>query len=128
MITKDRQLRLECTCGGACEQVTGQEIYPARRDLWRKYFFLCPDCGSYVGMHPNGTPFGVPANERTRKARRAAHLAFDWLWQNKLMTRSAAYRALEKETGVKHISWECHKGCAVVAEWAEETREKMKPR
>jgi hypothetical protein len=128
MTVVNRRAYLACTCGGLCEQTGGQEIHPTRKDLWGKSFYLCQDCGSYVGSHPNGTPFGTPANERTRKARRAAHEQFDYLWQNKLMSRSRAYQRLKDETGIHHISWEDHRGCQVVAEWAQEVAEKMKPR
>ena len=114
----DRQQALKCKCGGFCIIRTGREMYPNRSDLWKKRFYVCQDCGSYVGAHPNGTPYGTPANERTRKARMKAHEFFDYLWKSGKMTRTAAYKRLERETGVKHISWEDHRGCEVVVDWA----------
>ena len=60
------------TCGAAAELRTGGELYPRRRDLWTKWFWVCPTkgCDSYCGCHP-GTkrPLGSPAGPELRRAR-----------------------------------------------------------
>lgn len=59
--------------------------------------WLC-ECGAYTGCHA-GTekPLGRPAGPETRKARMAAHAAFDPLWQAKMRatgcSKSKARRA-----------------------------------
>lgn len=48
-------------------------------------FYGCnryPECKATHGAHPDGSPLGVPADERTRKARMRAHREFDRLWKN----------------------------------------------
>jgi hypothetical protein len=69
-------------CGSDADPVTGNEVYPHRRDLGAKRFYLCRGCGAYVGCH-DGTwqPFGSPALEHTRMMRRKAHGHFDPIWK-----------------------------------------------
>lgn len=46
-------------------------------------FYGCenfPDCRATHGAHPDGRPLGTPANSETKRARIAAHAAFDGLW------------------------------------------------
>jgi hypothetical protein len=50
--------------------------------LKQKLFFECEPCGAYVGTHPDGKPLGRLANAELRKAKQAAHVVFDPLWQN----------------------------------------------
>jgi hypothetical protein len=89
--------------------VTGLTIYPHRPDLDHKWFWLCL-CGAYVGCHPGSQqPLGSCAGEATRKARSAAHAAFDPIWRQRLMSRTEAYLALGTALGLEpgkcHISW-----------------------
>lgn len=66
-------------CGRETEMVGGEKIYPHRKDLGHKNFYLC-QCGAYVGTHPDTCePLGSPANNITRKARSNAHAHFDAL-------------------------------------------------
>jgi hypothetical protein len=89
--------------------VGGAAIYPHRRDLYGKRFYRC-SCGAFVGCHP-GTDkaLGSCAGPETRKARSAAHAAFDPIWKSGKMKRSDAYRALAGRMGIApercHISW-----------------------
>jgi hypothetical protein len=55
-------------------------------------FYNCAPCGAFVGVH-EGTlkPLGVPAVAEHRKAKSAAHRAFDPLWRSKEMSRTEAY-------------------------------------
>lgn len=103
---------LDCPyCGARPELVTGSTIYPHRPDLTAKQFWRCPGaCGAWVGCHPGTTaPLGRLANAELRAAKRAAHDAFDPLWQpsgrsgsknKRKNARGAAYAALGEALGI----------------------------
>lgn len=96
-------------CGQPAVLVTGQTIYPHRRDLWSKHFYLCDPCEAYVGCHP-GTknPLGRLADTALRRAKSAAHAAFDPLWQNGAGKRSKRYGWLAQQLGIPGD--QCHIG------------------
>lgn len=71
-------------CREPSKAVTGARIYPHRPDLHRKKFFECEPCGAWVGCHDTGAPFGRLANAALRKAKQAAHAAFDPFWKAKM--------------------------------------------
>lgn len=99
-------------CGKLAAFVTGEAIYPHRRDLWGKNFYRC-ECGAYCGTHPNTfVPLGYPCGPETRKARMAAHAAFDPLWRNKQMKRNEAYKWLAGATGIEREK--CHIGMMTI--------------
>lgn len=113
-------------CGGGTVCVSGDQIYPHRPDLFRKWFWRCP-CGAYVGCHPNSqTPLGTPAGPATRQARSEAHAVFDALWQRKMArdgvsrheARNAAYAWLAEQMGLDpsatHIGSFTQEQCAQV--------------
>lgn len=52
--------------------------------------WLCV-CGSRHGAHPDGSPHGIPADAKTRKARSNAHEIFDRLWKTGKFSRTGAY-------------------------------------
>ncbi len=61
-----------------------------------------------VATQEQNIPLGTLADRATMNARRAAHAAFDPLWQNKGKgSRRKAYEALSKAMGKPsaHISW-----------------------
>lgn len=95
-------------CGGEGQLVSGKAIYPHRPDLFHKSFYLC-ECGAYCGCHPGSiVPLGHPCGPETRRARSAAHEAFDPLWRGKSMSRASAYKWL---AGVLEIDpAHCHIG------------------
>lgn len=97
-------------CEAICEEKTGRDVYPHRRDLYDLKFFVCPKCGARCGTHKQtGKPLGVPVGPETRRARQDAHRAFDRLWKdNGPMTRSQAYKWLAKEMGLNKD--QCHIG------------------
>lgn len=71
-------------------------------------FYGCkrfPRCKATHGAHPDGRPLGIPANAETKAARHRAHTAFDFIWEQQLLTRGAAYRWLSKKMG-----YEAHMG------------------
>lgn len=103
-------------CGKPAGLTTGAVIYPHRPDLAHKPIWRCL-CGAYVGCHP-GTEvaLGTPGGPETRKAREAAHAAFDPLWRRKIErdgvpkheARGAGYRWLAEQLGI-HPD-DCHIG------------------
>lgn len=88
-------------CGKVSVLVGGLIIYPHRQDLAEKRFYNCAPCGAYVGCH-QGTnePFGRLADAELRKAKQAAHAAFDPLWRSKRMERNVAYARLSDAMGL----------------------------
>ncbi len=88
-------------CGGTAEIVGGETIYPHRPDLYDKRFWLCT-CGAYCGCHGVTTrPLGNPCGPETRRARMAAHAAFDPIWRRKEMGRREAYTWLSQRMGLE---------------------------
>ena len=96
-------------CQERARLVTGEQVYPHRRDLYDKRFYACPPCGAWVGVHV-GTfqPLGRLANEQLRKLKMHAHARFDPLWKSGRVERSAAYVMLAEALGIP--GEECHIG------------------
>lgn len=89
-------------CRQPAKMVTGEQVYPQRPELWHKAFWVCEPCDARVGTHPGTTkPLGLLVNDEGRRARMRAHRAFDRLWLDGLMTRSAAYRWLAEQLGME---------------------------
>lgn len=65
-----------------------------------RWFYGCPNypaCQNTHGAHQeSGEPMGIPADAETRQWRIRAHKAFDMLWKSGEMSRSAAYRLLQR--------------------------------
>lgn len=96
-------------CHRDAELVNGAVIYPHRRDLVAKRFWQCAPCSAWVGCHDGSThPLGRLANAELRKAKQAAHAAFDPLWRSGTMQRKAAYAWLAEQIGVSVAN--CHIG------------------
>jgi hypothetical protein len=96
-------------CYFEAELVSGDKIYPHRGDLFSKMFWRCVSCDAYVGCHPGTSqPLGRLANAELRRAKQAAHKAFDPLWQSGKMSRTQAYRRLAEQMGMSQK--ECHIG------------------
>lgn len=96
-------------CKTPAKVVTGEVIYPHRKDLAYKIFWACMPCKMWVGCHHNdpNTPLGDLADEETRHWRGRAHSAFDPLWKNKdSWDRTAAYKWLAEQLGI--ALFECH--------------------
>ncbi|CAN7332747.1 zinc-finger-containing protein [Rhizobacter sp. LjRoot28] len=107
-LTSDR--RVTCNyCQQPAELHGGLAVYPDRKDLANRSFWVCWNCNAWVGCH-NGTdqPFGGLANEELRHARISAHKSFDPLWEQGRMTRREAYAWLSKTLSIP--SEDCHIG------------------
>jgi hypothetical protein len=96
-------------CGAASVLVTGADLYPHRPDLRALRFYRCARCDAHVGCHPGTTnPLGRIANAELRRAKSAAHAAFDPLWKRDGLRRSEAYAWLAKALSIPPA--ECHIG------------------
>lgn len=101
----------ECPyCGKASKLASSKEVYGGR-DYGPIYLCKCVPGWAYVGCH-KGTEHakGRLADAELRRAKIAAHGAFDPIWKNKAhgVSRSQAYKALAAalEIEPKH----CHIG------------------
>lgn len=76
-------MTLKCPyCGKDAALVPGSTVYPHRADLHVKQFWYCRPCDAYVGCHElSARPLGRLANAELRRAKSAAHRAFDSLWR-----------------------------------------------
>lgn len=90
----------------------GREIYPHRKDLSNLPFWICRDCGNYVGCYHKTSdrtkPLGIIPTSRLRKARGHIHQILDPLWKRKpaRFKRKQLYQAI-----AKHMGWrEFHTG------------------
>lgn len=87
-------------------------------------FYGCtgfPACRGSHGAHPDGRPLGTPGDSATKRARKAAHKAFDPLWRTRVFaSRFDAYGWLAEQLGLTrsecHISKFDEAGCARVIE------------
>lgn len=114
---------VECNKNVKATLVSGKEIYPHRPDLFHLSFYKCPNCGNYVGVH-KGTldPLGCIPSQSLRQKRIQVHNSMDYLWKNKLISRSKLYKLIRKELGYNYHSGtttsieECDKALLVIKE------------
>lgn len=111
-------LKITCDhCGKPARLHLGKDVYPGREDLKGLYFWVCWRCDAWVGTHRDDLqhrPLGGLAKEELRNARRAAHEAFDAIWEQGLKTRSEAHHWLSRVTGIPEFR--CHIGMMDVDE------------
>lgn len=103
-------------CQGPSRLICGAELYPHRPDLADRRYWRCDPCDAHVGCHQAGIgwgdgtrPLGAPANPALRRARMAAHAAFDSWWQAGSMTRNQAYAWLARR--LRLSPRRCHIAC-----------------
>lgn len=102
-------------CNNLAELVNGEIVYPHRKDLYEKLFYICKPCDAYVGVHVNTTnPLGRLANAKLRHYKKKAHEAFDPLWKNSYMSRKEAYKWLAKKLNIP--AKDCHIGMFNIAQ------------
>ena len=69
-------------CDEESSLVGGDGVYPHRKDLAHKRFYVCHSCGARVGCHPGTSkPLGRLANDELRKLKMACHANFDPIWR-----------------------------------------------
>jgi hypothetical protein len=87
--------------------VTGDIIYPHRKDLMHLNFWLCRPCSAYVGCHGSTEePLGTLAKDELRELRRKTHQAVDWIWKDGHKKRTETYRWLAKALSISFK--DCH--------------------
>lgn len=67
------------------------------------WFYGCtkwPECNGTHGCHADGKPLGIPADIETKQFRKAAHEAFDKMWQNGYMSRGGCYSWMRNVMGL----------------------------
>jgi len=91
-----------CGCAGivSARRTTGAEVYPGRRDLAAKRFWVCDACGNYVGCHGDGSPLGTIPTPEIRAMRRRIHAVIDPLWRSRRVSRNWVYREMRTALGV----------------------------
>lgn len=116
--------RVTCNhCGQPAGLYRADVVYPGRDDLADRHCWVCWPCNAWVGCHQRGdgtAPLGLLADQVTRDARRAAHAAFDPIWQQGEMGRQEAYGWLSHATGIPpekcHIGWMDQQQCQRVVD------------
>lgn len=82
----------------------GGKMALRKDDFGVRYRCTVDGCRGTHGAHPDGSPHGVPADQRTRRARSEAHEVFDRTWKMGKITRDQAYAWMRETTGCGHIS------------------------
>lgn len=103
-------MSLECPyCNEGAVKVTGEKIYPHRKDLHFLNFWMCEPCNAYVGCHKGtDTPLGRLADVELRAMKSKAHRAFDPIWKEGHSPRREAYAWLAEALNIS--ADECHIG------------------
>ncbi len=90
-------------CCHCCTDVSarltdGREVYPWRKDLGSLPFWICDNCGNFVGCHHKTAdrtkPLGVIATPDLKRARMHIHALIDPLWKSKRIKRGKIYAKL----------------------------------
>jgi hypothetical protein len=98
-------------CSGPVSLMSHESVYGRAYGEW-PWMYKCEDmtCNSSVGLHPyTSIPLGSLANAELRHMRMRAKAAFEPLWKNQIMSRTAAYVWLAGAMNLKTIE-ECHVG------------------
>lgn len=81
-------------CGREAEYLSSKEFYGRS---YGTYLYVCRPCDARVGTHKNSDrPLGTLADRELRSLRRLCHAHFDVLWKSRQMTRSQAYKWLQR--------------------------------
>lgn len=109
-------------CTAPARRVTGKTVYRRKPELADKIIWLCAPCDAWVGCHPGSDrPLGRLANAELRRAKMAAHAAFDPIWRRhmardgvaKKVARNRAYAWLAHAIGIDRER--CHIGMMDIA-------------
>lgn len=126
-----------CKCEKEVEAylVKGLNVYPHRLDLCNLNFYMCPDCGNFVGCH-KGTlrPLGCIPTKELKLARMKLHAKMDPLWKDKkLITRKQLYKRISDKLGYTYHNGEtrtlieCFKVYDIVEEIEQELLNQLQP-
>lgn len=137
MVGHDPRVKPVCPyCGANAVLVHSRVVYGNGRDYGNVW--VCsnyPTCDAYVGVHRStNRPLGRLANRRLRNAKMTAHDAFDPIWKEKILSRSAAYGWLAEQMEIPveqcHIGMfdvgQCRKVVQVVSRGIDVLRERKR--
>lgn len=90
-----------CGCGKNVDAVKTSASRVYHGSMWNseKFLYVCPVCGNYVGMHADGTPFGVIPTPALRQWRQKLHDLLDPVWRKTKLKRCTVYRLLSGALG-----------------------------
>lgn len=100
-----------CECNRIVEPrlTDGAEVYPHREDLSELPFWICDECGNFVGCHhktDNPTqPLGSIPSRLIKMCRKELHSIIDPMWKNGWISRRNLYKEISRRVG-----WEYHTG------------------
>ncbi len=106
--------------GTICPYCNKATVYASSKEVYggRDYgmIYLCRPCNAYVGVHKSEptVALGRLANAELRECKKKAHAAFDPIWKNGHMDRTAAYAWLSEKLSIERDL--CHIGMFDVAE------------
>lgn len=72
------------------------------RSFWGCVNF--PECQYLVTAHGDGTPMGVPADPKTRRARQVAHDLFDRLWRGYARNRPEVSASRDRRATASNLT------------------------
>lgn len=99
----------ECPCCGSgdIQFARHETIYNGRTFGDWPWVLLCTGCGAYVGLHPfTPIPLGTLAGPRLREFRQRCKAEFEPIYQERLLSRTEAYRRLASALGIPMS--QCH--------------------
>jgi hypothetical protein len=96
----------------------GGDVYPNRKNLADRKFWVCPTegCGAFVGTHwktaDPTAPLGTLATAEVRAMRQILHARLDPIWASGKVQRKRVYRALAHALGIRefHVAEVCDQG------------------
>lgn len=98
-----------CGCGKdvLARLTNGGEVYSHRPDLRELPFWICDNCGNFVGCHhkqkSNPTqPLGIIATKEIKQARIHIHKLLDPLWETGKIKRKDLYKEISDKIGWKY--------------------------
>lgn len=81
----------------------GSFVYPHRPDLKFKTFFVCDNCGCFVGENTrSGKPLGVIPTKEISSMRQTIHGLIDPLWKDGKISRSKLYNLISEKIGCEY--------------------------
>jgi len=80
--------------------VSGEAIYPHRKDLYTLKFAQCKYCKGYVGTHrKTAIPLGSIVSKEVKTARSKIHSLIDPLWKSGKIRRTHLYSKISAKIG-----------------------------
>lgn len=124
VLTAEHRLILK---GKICPYCRNKTVYVDSIEIYGKSYgmvYMCKPCDAWCGVHKSSPKraLGRLANAELRELKKAAHAAFDPLWQSKGLTRTQAYQELSRflqiEKQYTHIGMFSSKTCIRVIEFS----------